>query len=104
MMLFLLFALTVVGWSGALIEWYARRLHEDRDEIKLESYKKVGAWYEKRVEELEHEAQQLAAQLVESGRVPIAMPIPPSEPPGVYASDPTGLIVERLDEYDLPVS
>jgi len=70
----------------------------------LAAYKRVGAWYEKRVTELENETRQLAEQLVASGAVVRhAMPIPEADPAYDYAYDATGLIRERLDPRDLPI-
>lgn len=85
------FALAVVGWSMAYVEKHQRN-------VDTESLKKVGGWYEGRVEELENENRQLAEQVVASGAVVRqAMPIPPADYPYEYHTDPTGLVVDRVD-------
>jgi hypothetical protein len=93
----LFFAAAVLGWGVA---------YTQRHQLKVDTaaLKKVGAWYEGRVAELEDETRQLAEQVLIAGSIPRhAMPLPE---PGVveeYASDATGLISERLDPRDLPV-
>jgi hypothetical protein len=82
-------------FAGAL--WFVER-------EKLASYKRIGQWYEHRVEELENETRQLAMQVVQStGHPGIAMPLQEPEPYYEYASDPSGIVVERLDPRDLPL-
>lgn len=92
LIVFVLFAVASVAVARVLVE-----------REKLASYKRVGAWYEQRVAELENENRQLAEQVVASGLVrPHAMPLPPPEPDVEYAYDPTGLVREVLDPRDLP--
>lgn len=92
-LLAVVFAAACFGYSLWLVE-----------REKLSSYKRVGTWYEKRVAELENENRQLASQIVEGlGRPAIAMPLPEPLPDYEYASDPSGIIVERLDPRDVPL-
>lgn len=78
---------------------------KDRHETELAAYKKVGRWYEERVQALEYETTQLAGQvLATTGHPAVAMPYEPLPPPKLYAFDQTGLVVEELDDRDLPVS
>lgn len=70
---------------------------------RLASYKRIGKWYEHRVEELENETRQLAEQVLASGAVVRhAMPVQGPLPDDQYAFDPTGLVVEKLDPRDVP--
>ena len=96
------------AFTGAEIRVGRQRLEGRIDAWNAErdALKKLGKWYEARVAELEQDSALLASQLVQAGTVPIhaAMPISRHEPSNEYASDPTGLVVEKLDPYDLPVS
>jgi hypothetical protein len=73
--------------------------------VELAAVNKVGRWYEGRVEELENETRALAGQIVAIGGVTPhhAMPLPEADPGYEYASDATGLVLERLDPRDLLV-
>ena len=93
----LFFATSVIGWSSAYVEKHQR-------DVEVTALKKVGGWYEGRVTELEQETRNLAAQIVASGGVRIAMPHPEPEAYHEYAYDDTGLVRETLDARDLPVT
>jgi multidrug efflux pump subunit AcrB len=94
----LFFALAVVGWMAAYVEQQKAKSLGEMHTTELASINKIGKWYQDRVEELENETRQLAAQVVASGGVVApAMPLPPADFAYDYASDPTGLVVERLD-------
>lgn len=74
-------------------------------QTRNEALKKVGGWYEQRVKDLENETRQLAEQVIASGQiVRPAMPIPEPEPRYEYAYDETGLVSDRLEPRDLPIS
>lgn len=97
-----LFVLAVAGWAAFAIRSVQLRERVAAAQERLDSYKRVGTWYETRVAELEDETRNLAMQIVSSTGAPaVAMPRWPDEPPGEYASDPTGLIRERLDPRDV---
>jgi hypothetical protein len=89
-----LFALSCVSVANSIV-----------DRGRLAAFKKVGQWYQERLEASENEARALAEQLVASGSiVRHAMPTPDPEPGYEYAYDETGLVRERLDPRDLPIA
>jgi len=91
------FAAAVIGWSLAIT---GQKMHA----VEMASYKKVGSWYEQRVDELENETRSLAGQLVATGAVVHhAMPVSPIVN-HEYAYDDTGLVRETLDPRDLPIA
>jgi hypothetical protein len=93
--------LTVIATAAAMYAWLCKQAvaaEKLRAQTELDSYKRVGTWYEHRVEELESETRQLAEQIVASGQVVRpAMPLPPEEFAYEYRTDPTGIVVERVD-------
>lgn len=101
-----LFAWAVLASAAALYLVFAGRVVEESHAKELAGVNKVGKWYENRVQELEEETQLLAAQIVAAGSAPIRQVMPRSDPDSYaeYAFDPTGLVVEKLDARDLPVS
>lgn len=99
-----LFAWAVFASAAVIVERAKLSGQLVAKQTELDSYKKVGQWYEKRVADLENESRALAEQLVASGSVVRhAMPLPQPEEYKEYAYDPTGLVREQLDARDLPV-
>jgi hypothetical protein len=92
-----LFVIAVVGVVATVYQLMVNKLLDSNHEVKMAAYKKVGSWYEARVVELEEENRNLAQQIVDSlGHPAVAMPPWPTDPLGEYASDATGLLIERL--------
>jgi hypothetical protein len=100
-----LFVFTVAGWAAFAIGRVQLKERLAGAQVNFDAHNKVGKWYQERVEELENENRQLAEQIIASGAIRhIAMPVPPRDDDALYASDATGLVVERLDPRDIPLS
>lgn len=106
LLVFALFAWAVAATALAGHLLFKVGLVKSASVVELDSYKRVGQWYENRVAELELETRQLAAQIIDGGSLvrPTAMPLPDDDMVGEWAYDSTGLVRERLDPRDLPIT
>lgn len=99
------FGVAVVAMAWCIVLNERVTTNQSRHDTEMESYKRVGKWFEKRVAELEQETTVLAAQVIQAGQVPVpkyAMPSPGPDDDAMYSFDDTGLVVDKLDPRELP--
>lgn len=101
----LLLVVAAFGWAQYVAERARRSGALVAHNAEVDALKRVGAWYEGRVAELEQETRELAFQVLSAGGQAV-MPsaraeIDPYEGKE-FAYDETGLVREVLDPRDLP--